>query len=298
MSELTAGSQQLGNLKHPRSRGRKSTFALLLRKRTALFGLILCVLVLLCAAFPSQLAPYDPLEIKVRDRLQPPSRAHLFGTDELGRDVLTRLIYGARVSVSVGVISIFIALVVGVPLGVFGAFYRGPVDSVVMRTMDALAAFPAILLALAILSAMGPNIRNAMIAIGVVYTPAFARVARGAVLSVQENDYVEAARASGAKSYYIMSKTLLPNSLAPIMVHASIGFANAIIIEAALSFLGLGAQPPMPSWGGMLQQGRQFMSQNVWYSISAGLAIFLTVLGLNLVGDGLRDVLDPRLRGR
>ncbi len=298
MSELTAGSRQLGSLKHPGSRGRRSTFSLLLRKRTALFGLILCLVVLLCAAFPSLLAPYDPLEIKVRDWLQPPSRAHLFGTDELGRDVLTRLIYGARVSVSVGVISIFIALIVGVPLGVFSAFYRGPVDSVVMRTMDALAAFPAILLALAILSAMGPNIRNAMIAIGVVYTPAFARVARGAVLSVQENDYVEAARASGAKNYYIMSKTLLPNSLAPIMVHASIGFANAIIIEAALSFLGLGAQPPMPSWGGMLQQGRQFMSQNVWYSISAGLAIFLTVLGLNLVGDGLRDVLDPRLRGR
>jgi ABC-type dipeptide/oligopeptide/nickel transport system permease subunit len=196
------------------------------------------------------------------------------------------------------VISIFIALAVGVPLGVLSAFYRGPIDSITMRTMDALAAFPAILLALAILSAMGPSIRNAMIAIGVVYTPAFARVSRGAVLSVQENDYVEAARASGAKNSYIMGKTLLPNSLAPIMVHASIGFANAIIVEAALSFLGLGAQPPTPSWGAMLQQGRQFMSQNVWYSISAGLAIFLTVLGLNLVGDGLRDVLDPRLRGR
>lgn len=296
MTELAATNPQTTN-ELLSLRRRRSTLELLVRKKPALVGLILCVVVLFCALFPAVLAPYDPLELNVKDRLQTPSRAHWLGTDELGRDVLTRIIYGARVSVSVGVISIFIALAVGVPLGVLSAFYGGAVDSVAMRIMDALAAFPAILLALAILSAMGPNIRNAMIAIGIVYLPAFSRVTRSAVLSVQGNEFVDAARASGATNIYLMSKTLLPNCMAPVMVHASIGFANAIITEAALSFLGLGAQPPTPSWGAMLQQGRQFMSQNVVYSIAAGGAIFLTVLGLNLVGDGLRDVLDPRLRG-
>jgi peptide/nickel transport system permease protein len=281
----------------PQRRRRRSTMALLVRKRPALLGLILCLLVLFCAVFPSLLAPYDPYDIQVKNRLQKPSLEHWFGTDELGRDVLTRIIYGARVSVAVGVTSILIALTVGVPLGVLSAFYGRTVDSVVMRTMDGLAAFPAILLALAILSAMGPNIRNAMIAIGIVYLPAFSRVARSAVLSVQENEFVDAARAAGATNTYLMTKTLLPNCMAPVLVHASLGFATAIITEAALSFLGLGAQPPTPSWGAMLQQGRQFMSQNVAYSIAAGSAIFLSVLGLNLVGDGLRDVLDPRLRG-
>ena len=227
-----------------------------------------------------------------------PSAQHWFGTDELGRDVLTRILFGARISIAVGLISVVIALAIGVPLGILSAYYGGGVDSAIMRTMDALAAFPAILLALAILSVLGPNVRNAMIAIGVVYLPAFARLTRSSVLTVQENEYVEAATACGATASYIMFRTILPNCIAPILVHASIGFANAIIIEAALSFLGLGAQPPTPSWGAMLNQGRQFMTQTVWYSIASGSAIFLTVLGVNLMGDGLRDVLDPRLRGR
>ena len=170
------------------------------------------------------------------------------------------------------------------------------VDDVVMRVMDALAAFPAVLLALAILSALGPGIRNAMIAVGIVYIPAFSRVMRGSVLSVKRNEYVEAARASGASAAYVMRRAIFPNCVSPLLVHASIGFANAIIVEAALGFLGLGAQPPMPSWGAMLNEGRQFLSQNVWYSVAAGSAIFVSVLGLNLLGDGLRDALDPRLR--
>jgi len=299
---MTAATTQVSQLKNKhgsrRSNSQSSALFLLLTKKTSLLGFILCVLVIFAAVFAPVLTNYDPLKIDVPQRLQVPSSEHWLGTDELGRDVLTRLIYGARISIAVGFISVFIAILLGVPLGMISAFYGKTIDSIIMRVMDALAAFPAILLALAILSALGPNLRNAMIAIGIVYLPAFSRLARGTILSIQENDYVEAARACGATNFHIMTKTILPNSIAPIIVHASIGFANAIIVEAALSFLGLGAQPPTPSWGAMLDQGRQFMTQTVWYSISAGLAIFLTVLGVNLIGDGLRDVLDPHLRGR
>jgi peptide/nickel transport system permease protein len=270
----------------------------LLKEKTTLLGLVICLTLCFAAIFAPYITPFDPYEIRMRERLQTPSAAHWFGTDELGRDVLTRIIYGARISITVGAISILVALSVGVPLGMVSAFYGGFVDTWIMRTMDALAAFPAILLALAIVSVLGPNIRNAMIAIGIVYLPAFSRVARGSVLTVQENDFVEAARAAGASDLRIMFRAILPNAVAPLLVHVSLGFANAIIIESALSFLGLGAQAPSPSWGLMLDQGRQFMTQTVWYSVSAGLAIFVTVLGLNLIGDGLRDVLDPRLRGQ
>ncbi|MDE0527423.1 MAG: ABC transporter permease [Truepera sp.] len=270
----------------------------LVKQKTALLGLVICLALGFSAVFAPYITPYDPMKINMRERLQTPSAAHWFGTDELGRDVLTRLIFGARISLTVGAISILVALSIGVPLGVISAFYGGFVDTWIMRTMDALAAFPAILLALAIVSVLGPNIRNAMIAIGIVYLPAFSRMARASVLSVQENDFVEAGRAAGATDARLMLRTILPNAFAPILVLASLGFANAIIIESGLSFLGLGAQAPSPSWGLMLNQGRQFMTQTVWYSVSAGLAIFISVLGLNLVGDGLRDVLDPRLRGR
>ncbi len=270
----------------------------LVMQKTALLGLVICLVLGFSAVFAPYITPYDPMKINMRERLQTPSATHWFGTDELGRDVLTRLIFGARISLTVGAISILVALSVGVPLGVISAFYGGFVDTWIMRTMDALAAFPAILLALAIVSVLGPNIRNAMIAIGIVYLPAFSRMARASVLSVQENDFVEAGRAAGATDARLMLRIILPNAFAPILVLASLGFANAIIIESGLSFLGLGAQAPSPSWGLMLNQGRQFMTQTVWYSVSAGLAIFISVLGLNLVGDGLRDVLDPRLRGR
>ena len=289
----TSAGSELG-----RRSGRWRLLRRLLGQKTALLGFVICVGLTLAAIFAPLITPYDPFEIRMRERLQTPSLAHWFGTDELGRDVLTRLIYGARISITVGAISILVALSVGVPLGVVSAFYGGVVDTWIMRTMDALAAFPAILLALAIVSVLGPNIRNAMIAIGIVYLPAFSRIARGSVLTVQENDFVEAVRAAGASNFRIMLRTILPNAFAPILVLASLGFANAIIIESALSFLGLGAQAPSPSWGLMLDQGRQFMTQTVWYSVSSGLAIFVTVLGLNLIGDGLRDVLDPRLRGR
>ena len=270
----------------------------LLRQKTALLGLIICLTVCLSAVFAPFITPFDPLEINMKERLQGPSVIHWFGTDELGRDVLTRLIYGSRISLSVGAISILVAVSIGVPLGLFSAYYGGAIDTWIMRTMDALAAFPAILLALAIVSVLGPNIRNAMIAIGIVYLPVFSRVTRSSVLTVKESEFVEAGRASGATNLYIMFGIILPNAFAPILVLASLGFGSAIIIESALSFLGLGAQAPSPSWGLMLNQGRQFMTQTVWYSVTSGLAIFITVLGLNLIGDGLRDVLDPRLQGR
>lgn len=266
----------------------------LLRKPPAAIGAVLTIMTVLASVFAPYLTPYDPIALNVIDRLQGPSAAHWLGTDELGRDILTRILYGARVSLKVGVISIAIAVAVGVPLGLASAYFRGFTDTVIMRTMDALAAFPAILLALAIVAALGPGVTNAMIAIGIVYLPAFSRLTRGSALAVQELDFVTAARSVGARDAYTMYRVILPNAIAPIIVHASLGFANAIIIEAALSFLGLGAQPPEPSWGAMLNQGRQFMTQTVAYSVASGSAIFLSVLGLNLVGDGLRDVLDPR----
>ncbi len=275
---------------------RFSTFRKLMRQKASLLGFILCCAIVISAAFAPLLAPYDPYKIDPMVILQPPSRAHLLGTDELGRDVLSRLIYGARVSILVSTVAVSIALVIGVSIGMVSGYFGGRIESISMRVMDAFAAFPAILLALAILSVLGPGIRNAMIAIGVVYIPAFARIMRGSVLWVKQTEYVQAARAIGAGNVYIMRRAIFPNCVSPLIVHASLAFASAIIVEAGLSFLGLGTQPPTPSWGAMLNEGRQYAIQNVWYSISAGVAIFLAVLGLNLLGDGLRDVLDPRFR--
>lgn len=279
-----------------RSKRRLATIRKLLRQKAPFVGFILCCGVILCAIFAPILAPYDPLKIDPIVILKPPSRAHLLGTDELGRDVLSRIIYGARVSILVSAVAVTIALVAGIIIGMISGYFGGKIESVAMRSMDAFAAFPAILLALAILSVLGPGIRNAMIAIGVVYIPAFSRIMRGSVLSVKQTEYVQAARAAGAGNVYIMRRAIFPNCVSPLIVHASLAFASAIIVEAGLSFLGLGTQPPTPSWGAMLNEGRQYTLQNVWYSMSAGAAIFLAVLGLNLLGDGLRDVLDPRFR--
>jgi ABC-type dipeptide/oligopeptide/nickel transport system permease subunit len=263
---------------------------------SALLGLGLFLCIVLLAVFADQLAPYDPSAVHMRDRRQLPSATYLFGTDELGRDLLSRLIYGARVSLAVGVIATGIAAGVGIALGLASGFYGGKVDTVVMRALDGLLAFPAIILALAIISALGPSPGNAMIAIGVVSIPTFARLTRGTVLALKDKEFVEASRACGATAPYVMLRVLLPNCLSPLLVQASVAFANAILTEAALSFLGLGVQPPTPSWGSMLDTGRKYLDQTPWYSFSAGAAIFLAVLSLNLLGDGLRDALDPRIR--
>lgn len=268
------------------------------RDRVALLGLALFAALVGMAIFAQWIAPYDATAVRIRERLQLPSTTHLLGTDELGRDLLSRLIFGARVSLSVGIISVGIAALFGIPLGLAAAYYGGFTDSLIMRALDGLLAFPTIILALAIVTVLGPSLGNVMIAIGIVSIPRFARITRGSVLAQKEQDFVDAARAAGATGSYLMFRVLLPNCLSPLLVEASISFASAILTEAALSFLGLGVLPPTPSWGAMLDTGRKYLGQTPWYSFSAGAAIFVTVLSLNLLGDGLRDALDPRLQGR
>ena len=266
------------------------------RRRTAMLGLGIYLVVLVFALTADLIAPHDPNRLRMSVRLQGPSAEYWLGTDELGRDVASRIIYGARVSLMVGMISIGIATAIGLPLGLLAGYYGGWPDAAISRGVDALLAFPSLILALAIMSVLGPNLQNAMIAIGIIYAPAFVRLTRAGVLSIKVNEYVMAARVAGARDRYLMARTILPNIVSPLLVQITLGFANAIIAEAALSFLGMGVQPPTSSWGAMLDSGRKFLSQTLWYSSSAGMAIFLTILSLNLLGDGLRDVLDPRLR--
>jgi peptide/nickel transport system permease protein len=268
----------------------------LLTHRLALFGLAVLALLVVAAVAGRALAPYGPNAVDVVDRLQAPSLSHPFGTDELGRDVLSRVLVAARASLLVGLVSVGIALTAGVVLGLVAGFYGRWVDDVVMRGMDVLFAFPAILLAIAILAVLGPGIVNVMIAIGVVYTPIFARITRASVLSVREEVYVRAARSLGVGDLRLLRLHVLPNVLAPIIVQTSLSLAFAILSEAALSFLGLGVQPPDPSWGRMLLEGRGFVEQAWWMGVFPGIAIFLTVLSFNVVGDALRDALDPRQR--
>jgi len=268
----------------------------LLRSRTAAFGLGLTVFLALLAIFAPWVAPYRPDEIHPIDSLLAPCARYLLGTDDLGRDVLSRIIFGARVSLMVGAIAIGIATAVGVSLGLAAGYVGGRLDAFIMRVMDALLAFPAILLAIALMAVLGPSLENAMIAIGIINIPAFARITRANVLSIREKEFVEAARALGAWRIYVAVLVILPNCLSPLIVQGSLGLAYAILVEAALSFLGLGVQPPEPSWGSMLAFGRNLLSQAPWYATFPGLAIFVTVLGLNFLGDGLREALDPRLR--
>lgn len=244
------------------------------------------------------IAPYDPADIDAFNTLQGPSAKHWLGTDENGRDTLSRLIYGSRVSLSVGFISVSIAVIAGVPLGLLAGYGGRAADAVIMRVMDALLAFPAIILALAIVAILGTGFYQLMVAIGITSVPLYSRLVRSQVLSLKQQDFVTAARATGVSVPRILFRHILPNATAPIIVAASLGLAFAILAEAGLSFLGLGVQPPTPTWGGMLQKAlpRIYLAKEL--SIFPGLAIFITVLSLNIVGDALRDALDPRLRGR
>lgn len=242
------------------------------------------------------LTPFGPSETNFGAILSPPSFTHPFGTDELGRDVLTRVIFGSRISLSVGLISVSLAFLVGTALGLIAGYFGGLMDNLIMRAMDVILAFPSILLALAISAALGPSLFNVMIAIGFVNIPRFARLIRGQILSLREVDYVSAAEALGQRAHLIIFRHLLPNSLSPIVVQASIAMGWAILSEAALSFLGVGIRPPTPSWGYMLNAGRGYMELAMWTTLFPGIAIFLTVLGFNLIGDGIRDVFDPRAR--
>jgi peptide/nickel transport system permease protein len=271
---------------------------LFLRTRLAGFGLVVFVVLVVLALTADFISPYKPAAQDYTAVLARPSLAHLMGTDEMGRDVLSRVIHGSRVSLAVGLLSVALACAAGILVGLAAGYSGGWVDETFMRLVDAVYSFPALLLALAIAAALGPNILNAVIAIGVVYTPSFARLVRGQVLSVRERDFVAAVRALGGGTPRIVLRHIWPNVTAPIIVQGSLSVSFAIITEAALSFLGVGVRPPTAAWGSMLRSGYPYMEQAVWLAVFPGLAIFLTVLGLNFLGDGLRTALDPRLSGR
>jgi peptide/nickel transport system permease protein len=270
----------------------------LVRNRLVLFGAGLIVLVALLALLADGIAPYDPIEMKVVDALKRPSAAHPFGTDRFGRDVLSRTIYGSRIALGVALSSIALAFVAGTALGLVGGYVGGWPDLLIGRVMDVLFSFPTLILAIGIAAMLGPGLNNAALAIAVVYVPLFSRVARGPVIAEREKDHVAAAQGLGAGWPRIVFRHILPNVLAPLIVQASVSLAFAILIEASLSYLGLGTQPPDPSWGTMLNEGRTYLETAPWMSIFPGLAIMLAVFGFNLLGDGLRDTLDPQLRGR
>jgi len=266
----------------------------LFRRKGAIFGLVIIALFLALAIFAPLLTPYDPIAQSWTSVRKPPSLAHWFGTDDVGRDILVRVIFGARASLMAGVISVGIALSIGVPLGLAAGYLGGFFDSLISRITDAMLACPFLILAIALAAFLGPSLGNAMIAIGVTTTPIFVRLTRGQVMSVKVEDYVEAARAVGNPRWRIALVHILPNIMPALLVQATLSIAAAVIAEAALSFLGLGQQPPAPSWGSMLNSAQRFLVNEPWMAVWPGLAIFLTVLSFNLVGDGLRDALDPR----
>lgn len=266
------------------------------RNRLALIGLWVILLIIGLAIFAPWIAPHNPIKTNFENLLKPPASTHIFGTDDLGRDILSRIIYGTRTSLLAGVISVGIAVAIGLPLGLLAGFYGGRLDDVLMRLTDAMLSFPFLVLALAMAAVLGAGLDRAMIAIGIVFTPGFIRLSRAQVLSEREQNYVEAARASGAGDGRIIWRHILPNIVSPVLVQASLSTAAAITAEAALSFLGLGTQPPTPSWGSMLNIAQAYLGSAPWMALWPGLAIFITVLSINLTGDGLREALDPRLR--
>ena len=266
--------------------------------RLALVGIVIVALVVAVAVLAPLIERYDPLQQNIGDRLHRPDLQHVFGTDHMGRDVWSRTVHGARVALLVGLIAVGIGIGLGTPIGAISGYYRGKVDEVIMRVMDSLLAFPPILMALVVVTILGPSLFTTMIAIGIVYVPRFARVSRGSVLAEREKEYVEAARMVGESNPSILFRQILPNTLSPLIVQATVFIAYAILTEAALSFLGLGIQPPNPSWGSLLNEAKVFIESDPYLAIVPGLAISITVLGFNLFGDGLRDILDPRLAKR
>jgi peptide/nickel transport system permease protein len=269
---------------------------LLLRRRGAVFGLAVIALFVLVALLAPWIAPHDPLATSWGAIRKPPGGAYWLGTDEIGRDVLSRVIWGARASLLAGVISVTLSLAIGLPIGLAAGYLGGWADALISRMTDAMLACPFLILAIALAAFLGPSLTNAMIAIGISATPIFVRLTRGQVLAVKTEDYVEAARAVGNPQLRIALRHVLPNIVAPLIVQATLAIAAAVIAEASLSFLGLGQQPPAPSWGSMLNTARNYMDHAPWMAIWPGLSIFLLVLSFNLVGDGLRDALDPRHR--
>ena len=262
----------------------------------AMFGLAIIFVLVFCAIFAEIISPYSPIKQDLMHMFETPSSSHWLGTDEFGRDILSRLIYGARVSLQVGFIAVGIALITGGMLGAASGYYSGRLDNTIMRVMDVLLSIPQTLLAIAIVAALGPSLMNLMIAVGISAVPTYARIVRGSVLSIRSMEFIEAARAAGSSDLRIILKHIIPNSMAPIIVQSTLGVASAILNAAGLSFIGLGIQPPNPEWGAMLSGGRQYIRDYPHMTLYPGLAIMLTILALNFLGDGLRDALDPKLK--
>lgn len=268
------------------------------KNKLAIVGLVVILILIIIALSADFIADYETVVVKqnIKNRLQPPGGEHIFGTDEYGRDIFARLVHGTRVSITVGLISVGIALTIGGFLGAIAGYYGGKADNAIMRVMDIFLAVPNILLAIAIVSALGTSIINLMISVGISSIPTYARIVRASVLSIKDQEFVESAKAIGAKDLVIITKHIIPNSLAPVIVQATLGVASAILSTAALSFIGLGIQPPAPEWGAMLSGGRTFLRDASHITVFPGIAIMITILALNMLGDGLRDALDPKLK--
>jgi peptide/nickel transport system permease protein len=273
-------------------------FKKLISDRRALIGLFIIALIVIGVVTVSWWAKYDPYQSDLQNIAQPPSLKHLLGTDELGRDVLTRIFYGGRISLSLGVVSVGIGLIAGIPLGMLAGYFGKGLDLAITGFIDILLAFPPLLLAIAMVSILGPGLYNAMLAIGMSLVPFYARLVRGSVLAIKERDFVEAARAAGGTAFYILRQHILPNCISPLIVQSTFNMASAILSAASLGFLGLGAQPPLPEWGTMISRGRVYLRVAPHITTFPGLAIFVVVLAFNLLGDSLRDVLDPYMRKR
>jgi len=274
----------------------RDVFNRLKKNKMAMFGLVIIILLVFLALSADFIAPYGYDDQNLKDRLTPPNSQYLLGTDNFGRDILSRIIYGSRISLQVGFIAVGISAIIGGALGSIAGYYGGRLDNFIMRAMDILLAIPSILLAISIVAALGPGLQNVMIAVGIGSIPSYARIVRASVLSIRDQEFVEAARAVGANDFRIITKHILPNAMAPIIVQATLGVAGAILSAAGLSFIGLGIQPPTPEWGAMLSSGREYLRDNWYVATFPGLAIMITIFALNLLGDGLRDALDPRLK--
>ncbi len=269
---------------------------ILFRNKLTLAGFLLVGLVAAIGVLAPVIAPYDPNFMNMPERLQAPSAAHLFGTDEMGRDILSRVMYGARISIAVGVIIVAVSAAIGVVLGSVSGYFGGKADQAVLAVTDMILAFPSMVLALALTAAMGPGLLNTMLAVIIVRIPMYTRLMRGQVLAVKEQQYVRAARTFGEKPFWIVARHIVPNCLTPLMVQMTLGIGDAILIASSMSFIGLGAQPPTPEWGAMISTARVYAIDQWWYAAFPGLSILITIMGFNLIGDGIRDILDPRSR--
>lgn len=286
----------MNGLKKKKSSGLGDVLKRLKKNRLAMFGLFSVIFLVFIAIFADLIAPYGYAEQHLMDAFQGPSSKYFFGTDEFGRDIFSRIIYGSRISLQVGFIAVGLAMFSGGFLGAVSGYYGGKIDNIIMRAMDILMSIPQILLAIAIAASLGPGLFNLMIAVGISSIPSYARIVRGSVLSIKGQEFVEAAKAVGANDLHIIMKHIIPNCMAPIIVQATLGVAFAILTAAGLSFIGLGIQPPVPEWGGMLSSGRGYIRDYAYMTLFPGLAIMITILALNFLGDGLRDALDPKLK--